>query len=256
MRQEGAENVAAFIAEPVIGTSMSAVVPPPEYYPLVREICDENDVLLIVDEVMSGVGRTGHKWGIEHWQVTPDMMTASKGISGGYSPLGALILSEKVWRALADGTQTVMHSCTYGGNPLSCATGIAVLDFIEKNDLILRAGQMGAKLLAKLEEELTDVPYVGQVRGKGLFIGVEIVANRKTKEPFPPAWNVTRRIEEKAFERGLLILSGVTGLIEGVSGDHFELLPPYTIEDEHVDFIVETIREAIVSATADLQTKI
>jgi adenosylmethionine-8-amino-7-oxononanoate aminotransferase len=255
VRQEGADNVAAFIAEPVIGTSMSAVVPPPEYYPIIREICDENDMLLIIDEVMSGIGRTGEKWGIEHWQVTPDMMTASKGISSGYSPLGALILSERVWKAIAEGSQTVMHSCTYGGNPLSCATGAAVLDFIEKNDLICRAGLMGEKLITKLDEELRDIPFVGQVRGKGLFIGVEIVANREIKEPFPPAWNVTRLIEREAFEKGLLILSGVTGLIDGVAGDHFELLPPYTLEDDHVDFIVETIREAIEAAASKVNAK-
>jgi len=255
VRQEGAENVAAFIAEPVIGTSMSAVVPPPEYYPIIREICDEYDMLLIIDEVMSGVGRTGAKWGIEHWRVTPDMMTTSKGISSGYSPLGALILGERVWRALDEGSRTVMHSCTYGGNPLSCAAGAAVLDFIDKNDLVRRAGLRGEDLIAKLKEELKNIPYVGQVRGKGLFIGIEIVVSNETKEPFPPAWNVTRRIEEEALERGLLILGGVTGLIDGEAGDHFELLPPYTIEDDHVEFIVDTLREAIIAATSKVNAK-
>ncbi|MBN1222692.1 MAG: aminotransferase class III-fold pyridoxal phosphate-dependent enzyme [Candidatus Aminicenantes bacterium] len=252
IEQEGPENIAAFIAEPVIGTSMSALVPPPEYYPIIRAICDENDVLFIVDEVMSGVGRTGEKWGIDHWKVCPDLITASKGISGGYSPLGALILSEKVWRHIAEGSRTVMHSCTYGGNPLSCATGLAVLNYIEKNDLIPKAGMMGELLIEKLRAALEDVSLVGQVRGRGLFVGVEIVANKETKEPFPQDWKITQRIEEEAFKRGLLILGGVSGLIGGVAGDHFELLPPYVLEEEHVDIIAETVREAIVAVILQL----
>lgn len=252
IRQEGPENVAAFIAEPVIGTSMSAIVPPPEYYPIIRDICDEYDVLLIADEVMSGVGRTGEKWGIDHWQVAPDMITTSKGISGGYSPLGVLILRQRVWQAIADGSQTVMHSCTYGGNPLSCAAGVATLNYIEKHDLVSRAGKMGQKLLHKLEAGLGDLPYVGQVRGKGLFIGVELVADKETRQPFPADWNVTHRLVEETFENGLLILGGVTGLIEGVAGEHFELLPPYIVEDEHLDFMVNTVRLAILKVVSEL----
>jgi len=250
--QEGPENVAAFIAEPIIGTSMSAVVPPPEYYRIIRDICDEYDVLLIVDEVMSGIGRTGEKWGIDHWQVSPDMITTAKGISSGYSPLSALILSEKVWRAIADGSKSVMHSSTYGGNPLSCATGVAVLNYMEKHDLVSRAREMGKRLRGRLEEELGDLPCVGQVRGKGLFIGVELVADKEAKEAFPVEWNVTHRVEEEAFENGLLILGGVTGLIDGVAGDHFELLPPYVVEDEHLGFMASTLRESISKVISEL----
>ena len=252
IRQEGPENVAAFIAEPVIGTSMSAVVPPTEYYPIIRDICDEYDILLIVDEIMSGVGRTGEKWGIDHWQVIPDMITTAKGLSSGYFPLSALILREEVWRVIAEGSKIVMHSSTYGGNPLGCATGVAVLNYMEEHDLVTRAGEMGKKLMGKLEEGLADLSYVGQVRGKGLFVGVEIVADKETKEPFPADWNVTHRIAEKAFENGLLILGGVTGLIEGVAGDHFELLPPYVVEDEHLDFMVDTVRTAILRVVSEL----
>jgi len=252
IEQEGPENVAAFIAEPIIGTSMSAVVPPPEYYPIIRGICDEYDVLLIVDEVMSGIGRTGEKWGIDHWQVTPDMISTAKGISSGYSPLSALILGEKAWRAIADGSKSVMHSSTYGGNPLSCATGVAVLNYVEKHDLVSRAREMGKRLRGKLEEEMGDLPYVGQVRGKGLFIGIELVADKETKEPFPVEWNVTHRVEEEAFENGLLILGGVAGLIDGVAGDHFELLPPYVVEDEHLEFMVSTLRDTILKVGSEL----
>lgn len=252
VQQEGPENVAAFIVEPVIGTSMSAVTPPPEYYPIVREICDKNDMLLIVDEVMSGVGRTGLKWGIDHWKVTPDMITTSKGITSGYSPLGTLMLSEKVWKAIEQGSGKVKHSSTYGGNPTSCAAAVAVLDYIEAHDLVNRAGEMGDKLFIKLEQVLGDNPYVGQIRGKGLFIGIEFVSNKDTKDPFPSEWNVTHRLEEAAFENGLLILGGVTGLIDGVAGDHIEILPAYTIEESQLDFIVETLNRTILDVIATL----
>ena len=251
IRQEGAENIAAFIAEPVIGTSMSAVVPPDEYYGIIRNICDENDILFIADEVMSGVGRTGKKWAIEHWGVTPDIITSSKGLAGGYSPLGAMILAEKVWTAIADGSGKVSHSTTYGGNPLSCAVGLAVLEYIEQHDLVTKAGVMGDRLIAALEEAFADVPYVGDVRGKGLFAGVELVANRETKETFPVEWNVGHRVEADALKNGLLVLAGVTGLVDGVGGDHIELVPPYVIEDEHVEFIVSTLRNSILTVCAN-----
>jgi adenosylmethionine-8-amino-7-oxononanoate aminotransferase len=253
IRQEGAENIAAFIAEPVIGTSMSAVVPPDEYYGIIRDICDENDILFIADEVMSGVGRTGRNWAIEHWGVTPDIITSSKGLAGGYSPLGAMILAEKVWTAIADGSGNVSHSTTYGGNPLSCAVGVAVLDYIEQHDLVTKAGVMGDRLIAALEEALVDVPYVGDVRGKGLFAGVELVADRETKETFPVEWNVGHRIEADALKNGLLVLAGVTGLVDGIAGEHIELVPPYVIEDEHVEFIVSTLRNSILTVCGDAE---
>ena len=254
IQQEGEENVAAFIAEPVIGTSMSAVVPPPEYYPRIREICDQYDVLLIVDEVMSGVGRTGKNWAIEHWGVTPDMISSSKGVSSGYAPLGILTLRDKVWQAIADGSGIVTQSSTYGGNPVSCAAGVAVLDYIKAHDLVSRAAEMGEKLMHKLERELGDLPNVGQIRGKGLFIGIELVADRESKRPFPPEWRVTERIEEETFENGLLILGGVPGMIDGVAGDHFELLPPYVVDDVHLDFMVGTVRDAILKVVSELPT--
>ncbi len=254
IQQEGPENIAAFIVEPIIGTSMSAVVPPAEYYPLIRQVCDEFDILLIADEVLSGVGRTGQKWGINHWDVSPDILTTSKGISGGYAPLGVAMLSEKVWKTISDGSQRVMHSYTYGGNPMCCAAGVAVLDYIERFDLVSRAGVMGEKLLGMLREQLGDSPHVGDIRGRGLFIGLEIVSDKETRNPFPLEWNVTARIEEAAFERGLLVLGGVEGLIDGASGDHLELLPPYTIEDDHLDFIVHTLGESIKEVLSQTRT--
>jgi len=250
--QNGPENIAAFIAEPVIGTSMSAIVPPPEYYPIIREICDRYDILFIVDEVMSGVGRTGVKWGIDFWSVAPDMICASKGISGGYSPLGVVIVNEKIWRTIAENSGTVMHSCTFGGNPLSSTAGVAVLEYIEKNDLISRAGRMGAKLISKMDDDLSDLPCVGEIRGQGLFIGVELVKNKKTKETFPPGWQVTDRLVQKALDSGLVILGGVSGLLDGEAGDHFEILPPYVVEEVHLDFIVSTLKECLIQIINEL----
>lgn len=252
IRQEGPENVAAFIAEPVIGTSMSAVVPPPEYYRSIREICDEFEILFIADEVMSGVGRTGLKWGIEHWHVAPDIITAAKGIAGGYAALGATILSEKVWRTIDEGTRRPMHSYTYGGNPLGCATGLAVLKYIESRNLIARAAESGEKLLITLRDTIGDLPYVADIRGKGLFVGIEIVADKPSKMPFPIERNVTHRIEEAAFRNGLLILGGASGLINGIAGDHFELLPPYTIEDRDIEFMGRAIRDSLETALSEV----
>jgi len=245
IRQEGPENVAAFIAEPITGTSMAAVMPPPEYYPIIRSICDEYDVLFIADEVLTGIGRTGEKWGINHWQVAPDIITTAKGLSGGYSPLAAVIIAEKVWRAISSGSRRVMHSYTFGGNPLSCAAGVATLRYIEEHNLISRSREMGSRLLSALQQELAGLPCVGQVRGKGLLLGVELVMDKETKKPFPIDWKVTRRLEKKALENGLLILGGMEGLIEGIAGDHIQLSPPYVIENEHVDFIVNTLSACI-----------
>ncbi len=252
IKQESPENIAAFIAEPVIGTSMSAVVPSLDYYRIIREICDEYDVLFIVDEVMSGFGRTGKNFGIELWDVTPDIIATGKGISSGYSPLSATILSEKVWKAIAKGSGTVMHSSTFGGNPLSCAVGVAVLSYIEEHNLVQRAGDLGEQLFESLRQKVGGLPHVGDIRGKGLFIGIEFVQDKQTQEPFPAEWDVTHQIVDQAFANGLMLLGGVTGLVDGVSGDHLEILPPYTIEDQHINFIVDTLQRSIEQVVSTL----
>ena len=252
IQQEGPEHIAAFIAEPVIGTSMSAVVPDPDYYRVIREICDEYDVLFIADEVMSGFGRTGKNFGIDNWNVTPDIITTAKGMSGGYAPLSAAILSEKLWRAIADGSRNTGYLSTFGGHPLSCAAGVAVLRYIEENGLVQRTGEKGDKLIGLLRQEVGPLPIVGDVRGKGLFIGLELVADKQTREPFPVEWDVTHKIADDAFDHGLIVLGGVTGLIDGIAGDHIELLPTYVIEDADIDFIVSTLKASIERITSQL----
>ncbi|MQG18270.1 MAG: aminotransferase class III-fold pyridoxal phosphate-dependent enzyme [SAR202 cluster bacterium] len=245
IQREGADNISAFIAEPIIGTSMSAVVPPKGYYEIIRSICDDNDIVFIADEVMSGMGRTGKKWGIEHWNVSPDIITTSKGVGAGYSPISVSIFSEKIWQAIASGSGSTTHSSTYGGNPLSCAVGCAVIDYIEKNDLISNAEVMGEKLMTKLSEELSDIPYVGDIRGKGLLIGIEIVSDKNSKDIFDPKLDLAHKIEDEARKNGLIILSGVPGLVNGVGGDHLEICPPYIIDEGHVNFIASTLKKSI-----------
>lgn len=252
IEQEGSENFAAFIAEPVIGTSMSSVVPLEEYYPMIREICDRHDVLFIVDEVMSGIGRTGYKFSIDHWGVIPDLIATAKGLSGGYTAMGALLLREKVWRAIAEGSGSTTHSHTFSGNPLSCTVGAAVLEYMEENDLVNQSRKIGEKLKKSLEESLKEVPEVGDIRGTGLMLGVELISDPETREPFPVELNLTKKVVREARKEGLLILGGAPGLIDGKSGDHFQILPPYVITEEHVRELTEKLDRALRSALTSL----
>lgn len=199
-----------------MGTSLAAVAPPAEYYPIIRDICDEDDVFFICDEVLTGIWRTGMKWGIDHWHVTPDIITTAKGISGGYAPLAAVLLGERVWQAMAGGSQRLMHSYTYGGNPLCCAAGVPVLDFIERHSLVDCARQNGELLLAALRQEVEPLPCVGEVHGRGMLLGVDFARDRASRDPFPPERDVTHRVEQKVFDSGLLLLGGVPGSVAGV----------------------------------------
>jgi len=255
IKQEGDENVAAFIAEPLIGTSMSSVVPPAGYYKKIRQICNKHDVLFIADEVMSGIGRTGKKFAINHWNVTPDLIAAAKGLSGGYTSLASLILGEKVWKAIEEGSGKTTHSHTFGGNPISCSTGLAVLNYIEKNSLVKRVEQVGNRFKEKLTSRLGDIPEVGDIRGEGLMLGVELVKNPETKESFPANWNVTKKVVERAFKKGLLVLGGAPGLIEGDNGDHFQLLPPYTIQEQDLERTLIILENTIKNLMRDVKAE-
>ena len=203
---------------------------------------------------MCGLGRTGKNWGIDHWNVSPDIITTSKGLGGGYSPIGATILAEDVWGAFSKGSRNVSHSSTYGGNPLSCSVGLAVIDYIEKHNLVNNAKRMGDRLLSRLKEELYEVPYVGDVRGKGLLVGVEIVADKESKIPFDSNMNIGHLIEAEARNNGLLVLAGVTGLVDGVDGDHVEIVPPYIIDEENIEFIVSALRKSIIDVLNKVRT--
>jgi len=242
VRHSGGQDISAFIAEPVVAGSQGATVPPPEYFKIIRSICDRYDILLIVDEVFSGNGRTGKFFAIEHWDVIPDIIATSKGIAGGYIPLGVTVIHERIYDAIYQGSGRFVHGVTFSGYPPSCAAGVAVLDYMEKNDLVERAAQMGEYLMKKLAP-LADFPVVGQIRGKGLLIGIEFVADRITKEPFEPAVGFAKKVVAAAFKKGLLVQPG-SGCADGVRGDHILICPPFTISKTEADQIVEILGEA------------
>ncbi|MCW4049702.1 MAG: aminotransferase class III-fold pyridoxal phosphate-dependent enzyme [Candidatus Bathyarchaeota archaeon] len=239
IRREGSENIAAFIAEPIVGSTLGAVAPVDEYFPYVREICDDHDVLLIADEVMTGFGRTGKPFGMDHWGVTPDIMITGKGISSGYAPLGAILVRKRIDEAFEETSSGFPHIFTYGFNPLSAAAGSAVLDILVKERLIERSATMG-RYLSKRLKELDDLPIIGDTRGKGLLHGVEFVKDKSTKAPFPREKQVSHRMFKGMASRGVLPYIG-TGTADGTLGDHFTLCPPFIITEEQIDEIIDSI---------------
>lgn len=241
---EGAEGIAAFIAEPVIGTSAAGVTPPPEYYPRIREICDTHDILFIADEVITGIGRTGKNFAIEHWGVVPDMITTAKALSSGYAPLAAVLLHDKVYDAIAKGSGHMTQGFTYSGHPLCSAVGLAVLKYLKAHNLVENAARIGRGLLQRLET-LKRFPIVGDVRGTGLLLGVEFVADQATKRPFPPQAGVTRRIVEACLAEGVMVVPGMGGMIDGVAGDHIQISPPYIFDEANVEQLATALEAAI-----------
>jgi adenosylmethionine-8-amino-7-oxononanoate aminotransferase len=252
IRQEGAESIAAFIAEPIVGTSGAALTPPAEYFRIVREICDRHDILFIADEVITGFGRTGKPFAIEHWGVVPDLVLVGKGISSGYAPLGGVLVRDKVVETFRATGASPFLPFTFAGNPLSCAAGLAVLDYAERHRLFARAGAMGAELFDRLRAKIGGSPLVGEIRGKGLLAGIELVADRATKRPFPAEAGVGRRVMAAALARGVVVLAGQPGLVDGIAGDHVLLAPPYVIEREEIATVVDVLATALAEVEAEL----
>ena len=244
IRQEGPDTVAAFIAEPVVGATLGAVPTVKGYFERARAICDEHDVLLISDEVMTGVGRTGKNFGIDHYGVVPDLIVTGKGLSAGYAPLGAVIARGHVVEALARGRGYFEHGFTYSANPLSAAIGSAVLKYIQDHRLIEQAAATGKILGKRLADLKKRHRVIGDVRGLGMMWGVEIVKSRSTKEPFPPGLRVSRRLYEASLEEGLMIYPG-TGTREGRDGDHCIIAPPFTITRPELDDLVGRFDRAL-----------
>jgi adenosylmethionine-8-amino-7-oxononanoate aminotransferase len=243
IREAGPETVAAFVAEPVVSTPIAGAAPPPEYFPRIREICDAHDVMFIADEVVTGFGRTGRMFGLDHWNVAPDFLCIGKGMSGGYAPLAATIVHEKVFEAIAGGSGVAPIGFSYGGNPVSCAAGLAALDYIEAHDLVTRAARMGEHFGAALEE-LRDHPLVGDVRGIGLLRGVEIVSDKPTKTPFFRALRAAETISAHAMAAGGWILPGYGAAPEG-QGDWLGLAPPFVISEKEIGQLVAAVRTAL-----------
>jgi len=242
IRRQGAQTVLAFIMEPVGGASTGALVAPDSYYGRIREICDEYGVLLILDEVMSGVGRTGRFLAAEHWGLRPDLVALSKGFAAGYAPLGAMVADRRLVEPVLDAGGFI-HGYTYAGNPLACAAGLAVLEEIESRDLMANATQMGAYLKQGLERLMGRFPFIGDVRGRGLLLAFELVADRATQRPLPREIEAHSRLVEIAYERGLIIYSRRTR--GGLEGDHFMVCPPMIVEQSQVDEILDLLAQSL-----------
>lgn len=248
-------EVAAFICEPVSGATLGAVVPPPGYLQSIAEICRRHDVLLIADEVMTGMGRTGRNFAVEHWDIKPDILVAAKGLSSGYAPLGAVIASKRVIDAIASGSGAFLHGFTYNAHPISLAAGRAVLHHLQEKNLVeaadsSRAGSPAANFKQGIET-LRDEESVGDVRGIGLLCAVEFVADRISKRPFPAEKTFSARVEAAAMKRGLLVYP-MQGCLDGVSGDHLLLAPPAVITSEQIAWATEQLRESVREALASL----
>ncbi|GAB6880480.1 aspartate aminotransferase family protein [Halorubrum gandharaense] len=249
IRREGAETVAAFIAEPVSGSTLGAAHPHPAYYEEVRRICDDHDVLFVADEVMTGFGRTGDRFATTGFGVTPDILTVGKGLSGGYAPIAAAIVHDRIAAEFpAGGDATFPHGHTFSANPLSARVAETVVERYD-DELIADVRRLGERLRERLRETLGDHPHFGEVRGRGLMVGVEFVADRETKAPFGPDEKVAERLYDACLDRGVYVYPG-TGCVDGEAGDHVLLGPPFTTSPDDIDRIAETLAAATDEVTS------
>lgn len=243
----GPGTVMAFVAETVVGATAGALTPVADYLRRIRAICDRHGVLLILDEVMCGMGRTGTLHACEQDGVSPDLLAIAKGLGGGYQPIGAVLLSRRIFDAFAQGSGLFQHGHTYLAHPMACAAALAVQQVIERDDLLANVRRQGAYLAAALRHRLGDHPQVGDIRGRGLFMGVEFVADRATKEPFAPSLKLHARIKREAMARGLMVYP-MGGTLDGVRGDHLLVAPPFIVTEPVIDLIVDRLAAAINSA--------
>ncbi|MXN63902.1 aminotransferase class III-fold pyridoxal phosphate-dependent enzyme [Stappia sp. GBMRC 2046] len=246
--EEGPETVLAFINEPVGGASTGALVPPVGYMQRIREICDRYGVLLIHDEVMTGGGRTGRFFGADHWGVAPDIIAISKGFAAGYAPLGAMVAHERIVDPVLD-AGGFLHGFTYAGNPLACAAGLAVIEEIETKGMMENAIRVGDVLKSRLSALMQRYPIVGDVRGKGLMLAFELVANRETMQPLPKELGAFDRLVEIAYDNGLIIYSRRTR--GGYEGDHFMVCPPMIATEDHVEEIMDGLTRSLDTFMAE-----
>ncbi|HEX7286930.1 MAG TPA: aspartate aminotransferase family protein [Candidatus Angelobacter sp.] len=237
------KSVAAFIFEPIVGATLGAAVPPEGYVQRIAEICRRYGILLIADEVMTGMGRTGKKFGVDHWNVEPDIITLGKGVASGYAPLGAVIVGPRVAEAFAQGSGAFQHGFTYQAHPVSMAAGNAVLDVLEEKKLFARVAEAGRELFTALEP-LRSHPHVDDVRGMGLLAGVEFVKDKASRAPFPREENVCEKVRQAAMEQGALTYP-TQGCVDGHQGDHILLAPPFVISREECTLIGRALAAAL-----------
>lgn len=240
----GPEEVLAFVAEPVVGATSGAVPPVEDYFQRVREICDTYGVLLILDEVMCGMGRTGSLFAYEQEQICPDICAVAKGLGAGYQPIGAMLCTSEIYDVIRDGSGFFQHGHTYNGHPTAAAASLAVVNRLIDDDVASDVAPLGAKLDQELRDAFGQHPRIGDIRGRGLFLGLEIVKDRETKEPFDPELGLALRLKAAAFEAGLICYP-MGGTIDGKRGAHILLAPPFIMDNSHIDLIVGTLERAI-----------
>ena len=247
IRAVGPEHVIAFVAETVGGATSGALVPVPGYFHAIREVCNRHGCLLILDEVMCGMGRTGTLHACEQEGIVPDLMAIAKGLGGGYQPIGAVLAQKRIVEAMSHGSGFFQHGHTYLGHPVACAAALAVQRVIERDKLLDKVRDRGRELEARLHKQFAEHPHVGNIRGRGLFLGIELVADRMSKAPFDPSAQLHARIKRDAMARGLMIYP-MGGTIDGRTGDHILLAPPFIVEAQHLDLIVKRLCEAVDAA--------
>ncbi|TDQ84479.1 hypothetical protein A8950_1035 [Dongia mobilis] len=245
----GPDQVAAFFAEPVAGSSLGCAEPVPGYLARLREICDRYGVLLVFDEVMCGMGRTGHLFTCAEDGVTPDILTMAKGLGAGYQPIGGFLVHDKIVRALESGSGQLKHGHTYAGHTVACAAALAVQQAFQEENLISRVRDLAAGLRARLDDTFGQHPHIGDIRGRGLFIGLEMVADRETKQPFDPSEKKWLKLRQAAFAEGLVCYPA-GGCVDGKSGDHILLAPPFNLADSQLDEIVDKLGRALGASLA------
>ncbi len=250
----GPDTVMAFVAETVVGATAGAVPPVADYLKRIRTTCDRYGILLVLDEVMCGMGRTGTLHACEQDGIVPDLMTVAKGLGGGYQPIGAVLLGRHIFDAFAQGSGFFQHGHTYLGHPMACAAGLAVQDVIRRDGLLGNVRVMGAHLARRLGERFGNHPHVGDIRGRGLFMAVELVEDRSTKAPFDPTEKLHAAIKREAMARGLMVYP-MGGTIDGARGDHVLLAPPFIVDEPIVDAIVERLGDAVDAALAGVKLK-
>jgi hypothetical protein len=243
----GPDTVIAFVAETVVGATAGAVPPVADYFRRIRAICDRYGVLLILDEVMSGMGRTGTLHACEQEGISPDLITVAKGLGGGYQPIGAVLIGCKVYDAFANGSGVFQHGYTYVNHPMACAAALAVQTVIKREDLLTNVRRQGEHLARRLRERFGNHPCVGDIRGRGLFYALEFVTDRGSKTPFEPKLKLHARVKKEAMARGLLVYP-TGGTIDGARGDHALIAPPFIVREDQIDTIVERLGDAVDAA--------
>lgn len=250
----GPQYISSFIAEPIVGSTAGAVVPPDDYWPLIRDICDRYDILLIADEVMTGCGRTGKNFCVDHWKFVPDIIATAKGMAAGYVPTGGIIARNRVVDAIRNGSGAFMHGHTYNGNPMSAAAVAAVFKYMKEHNVVDNAAKMGDLLGEGLKKIGEGSPFIGEVRGKGLMWGFEVVKDKGTKEAFDKKTAAANIVTNACIEEGLIVYPG-SGQINGISGDNFIIAPPLIITQSEVKELLEKFENGMKRAEAILATK-